>query len=84
MAKLIRYRFKANHDDYRPMRFPPPGPYWCTGYAVDESHATVIAYLPNNENLHDWWPEAADIDAEEVDDIVYTSRFPKPAWYAEK
>lgn len=83
MSKLVRYRFNANYDDYRPVKWPPPGPYWCTGYACDESYATVIAYLPAGQNLHTWWPEADGIDAEAVDEIVYTSRFPKPVWYKE-
>jgi hypothetical protein len=33
----IRYRFHANADDYRPVKFPPPGPYWCSGYLGDGS-----------------------------------------------
>ena len=39
-----RHRFKTDLEDYRPVTFPPPGPYWCTGETDD--HSVVVAYLP--------------------------------------
>jgi hypothetical protein len=80
-SKWIRYRFHANAEDYRPVKFPPPGPYWCSGYAGDDSYSIVIAYLPRDVKLKDFWPEASSIDKEDADKIVYTSRFPKPEWW---
>lgn len=47
-TRWMRLRFQANADDPRPVTFPPPGPWWCTGYAGDDSYAIVVAYLPNN------------------------------------
>jgi hypothetical protein len=98
MAKWIRYRFHANPDDYRPVKFPSPGPYWCTGYGGsrdstseeaddDETfpfgYSVVVAYLPPGVELTEYWPEASDVDREEKDEILYTSRFPKPSWFEE-
>lgn len=76
-----RYRFHANEDDYRPVAWPPPGPYWCTGYG--DGYSTVVAYLPPDEPLTFWWPEATNVDAEEVDEIVFSDRFPEPEWWAD-
>jgi hypothetical protein len=85
MSNWVRHRFQANADDYRPMTFPTPGPYWCSGYAGDGSYATVIAYLPEgmspaSETL---WPEADKIDSESRDKITFTDRFPCPEWWDE-
>jgi hypothetical protein len=77
----LRHRFRANVSDYRPIAFPPPGPYWCTGYGDD--YSIIVVYMPEDGNITDWWPEAHNIDTEEVDEIVYTSRFPKPDWYVD-
>ncbi|MEY2690362.1 MAG: hypothetical protein RL375_4562 [Pseudomonadota bacterium] len=84
-----RYRFKTNPTDYRPVVFPPPGPYWCTGYSCnpnDESlsteHAIIVAYLPPGALLSTWWPDACGAEIEVVEEIVFTDRLPKPAWWA--
>lgn len=74
-----RHRFKANEEDYRPVKFPPPGPYWCTGFGED--YSVIVAYLPEGEPVTDWWPEARDIDSEPVDKINFTSRMPRPTWW---
>ena len=77
-----RCRFQANLDDYRPIIFPPPGPYWCSGYS--DSYSIVIAYFPMEsekdiyEHIKEYWPEASNIDIDPDEDIVYTDRFPKP------
>lgn len=76
-----RHRFKANGDDYRPVKFPPPGPYWCTGTALDCSYAVVVAYLPPGEKLTDWWPEADEVESEPREAITYTDRFARPRWW---
>lgn len=78
---MIRARFKADADDYRPIKWPPPGPYWCTGHAGDESHSIVVAYADNEDQIREFWPEASDIDAETVTEMVFTDRFPEPGWW---
>lgn len=76
---MIRARFHANESDYRPVYWPPPGPYWCSGYS--DGYSIVIAYAENEAELVKFWPEASNIDAEEVSEIVFSSRFPQPDWW---
>lgn len=83
MKKWVRFRFQANYDDSRPVLWPPLGPWWETGLACDGSYATVVAYIPSDKIhlLATYWPEAKDISCQETDEIVFTSRFPKPDWW---
>jgi len=81
-----RHRFMTNADDFRPVKFPPPGPYWCSGYRFDDdeprnNHAIVIAILPKDEPLATWWPDAEDVETTEIDVITFTERFPRPTWW---
>lgn len=78
---MIRARFHANADDYRPVKFPPPHPYWCSGYAGDESYSIIVAYADDEAQILEYWPEATEIDAEPVDGYVFTDRFAKPKWF---
>lgn len=80
---MIRARFKTDFDDYRPVNFPPPGPYWCTGYAGDSDHSIVVAYADNEDQIREFWPDAEDIDIEPAETIIFTSRFQKPSWWPE-
>jgi hypothetical protein len=75
---MIRARFKANLEDYRPICWPIKHPYWCTGYCDD--YAVLIAYADNIDELQRLWPDAIDIDVEEVNEYSFSSRFPKPKW----
>lgn len=77
--RWLRHRFEANEDDYRPIKFPPPGPYWCTGYG--DGHSIVVACLPPEVSVTEYWPEAANVDTQEVAEISFTDRFPKPDWW---
>ena len=80
-----RYRFTLKHADPRPVKFPPPGPYWVTGYAPDrrgDEWPILVAYLPVDGQIHDWWPEAEQVDTTEEAEITFTDRFPKPSWWA--
>lgn len=77
---MIRARFRAHPDDPRPVKFPPPYPWWHTGSGDD--YSIVVAYADSEDQILEYWPEATDIDAEERDEITYTDRFPKPDWYA--
>ena len=79
---MIRARFKANEDDYRPVNWPVKHPYWCTGYG--DGYSVVVAYADNVEEVKQNWPEAYDIDFEEVSTYHFSSRFPKPEWFKEK
>ena len=76
---MIRARFKANESDYRPVVWPVKHPYWCTGYGED--HSIVVAYADDESEIRRNWPEARDIEAEEVQDYTFTDRFPIPKWF---
>lgn len=75
-----RHRFKTDLVDYRPVTFPPPGPYWCTGW--NDHNSICVAYLPKGEPLLKWWPDATEVETEEVEVIFFTSRFPCPDWWS--
>lgn len=80
---MIRYRFKTKSvEDCRPLvdLAPIQMPWWCTGYAIDGSYATIVCYLPNAVRLQHYWDDAYDIESEYRKEITYTDRFPKPAW----
>jgi hypothetical protein len=78
---MIRARFKANPDDYRSVIWPVKYPYWCSGYGDD--YSIVVAFVENLKQLKKQWPEAEDIDFEEVEKVEFTERFAKPDWYKE-
>lgn len=51
---LIWYRFKTKAvDDCRPLidMKSIQMPWWCTGYAMDDSYAIIVCYLPKGEDL---------------------------------
>lgn len=77
----IRARFEANLDDSRPVKWPPPGPFWESGF--NDEHAIVIAYVKNEKQIHEYWPEANNLDCVSVENIVFTDRFQKPEWWIE-
>jgi hypothetical protein len=79
--KWRRYRFHTDSEDYRPIIFPPPGPWWCSGYSGDSS--VIVCYLPRGESVSSYWPEASGVDFTDEEEIVFTSRFPKPDWWTE-
>lgn len=81
VSSWTRYRFRANEEDYRPVKFPPPGPYWCSGYGED--YAIVIAWLPSTTDLTYYWPEATEIVVmrDDAGPPAFTSRFTRPHWY---
>ena len=79
-----RYRFQTNSvDDPRPLIFNPRYPYWITGEAGDGSFTTIVAYLPEGEDLYKYWDDAQDVDFQEREEITFTSRFPKPDYLLE-
>lgn len=81
MKKWIWSRFKANLEDSRPVKWPPPGAFWESGF--NDSHAIVCAYLKTEDQLKEFWPEAEDPDFMEVDCVTFTDRFRKPSYWDE-
>lgn len=84
---LKRYRFKTNSvDDFRPLvdMSSINMPWWSTGESGDGKYATIVCYLPPEEDLMKYWDDAYDIVAEDVEEIKYSSRFPKPTWIKDK
>ena len=79
----LRARFHANYDDSRPVKWPPPGPFWESGFAADESYSVVIAYVKDPLQVTHFWPEATNIEYESCDKILFSSRFQKPDWWKE-
>jgi hypothetical protein len=82
MSQFYRVRFKTNLSDPRPVVFPPPGPYWVSGFG--ENYSIVVAYLKEKKELKKFWPEAFDADFEESQEIIFTERFLKPIWWRTK
>ncbi len=80
---MLRVRFYTNAPDYRSVNWPIKHPYWCTGYTsrADEEYAVIVAYADNLEYIMANWPEATEIDATEVDNYVFNSRFERPEWF---
>lgn len=91
----LRVRFAIHEQplgegDSRPVKFPPPGPYWVSGYGQGPDNAyydILIAFVPSLEKLLEYWPDA-DLDWPGSDvqpraEITFSDRFPKPSWWAE-
>lgn len=78
---MLRVRFKANEEDYRPVNWPVKHPYWCSGSGGGCS--IVISYADDESYIYENWPEAKDLVTEEVDGYTFTDRFPKPDWFSE-
>jgi hypothetical protein len=77
---MLRVRFHANEEDWRPVKFPPPAPCWCTGYG--DGHSIVVAYVETEDQVTEFWPEATNIDVhEENTEVRFSDRFPKPDWW---
>ena len=77
---LLRVRFYCNLDDPRPINWPVKFPYWVTGES--ETHSIVVSYADSENYIKRNWPEAIDLDSQEVPAITFSDRFPKPDWYA--
>lgn len=78
-----RIRFHANAGDYRPVKWPPKGPYWCSGEGND--YSIVVAYVPcgfTDDEIKKFWPEASEIDRMQTNtDLTFSDRFKKPDWW---
>ena len=69
-------------NDYRPVIWPVKYPYWCTGETTRAF--IIVAYVDSLDELYKQWPEAHDIDSEEVKKIEFNSRFQRPDWYTDE
>jgi len=78
---MLRVRFKAYGDDHRPFNWPVKHPYWCSGYLGDSFYSIVISYADDIDYILKNWPEAIDLEVEEVNGYEFTDRFPKPRWF---
>ena len=77
---MIRVRFHANGDDPRPVKVPPPGPYWITGEG--DGFSTVVAYVNSEEEIRKYWPEVGELTVFARDvKPVFSARFPRPEWW---
>ncbi|NDV50401.1 hypothetical protein [Salipiger sp. PrR003] len=78
---MHRFWFLISDDDYRPMAWPPSGPYWNSGFVGDKF--VVVAYAPDLETLTNdaHWPDAEEIDDLGEKQITFTDRFPEPEWW---
>ena len=81
----MRVRFYVSSEDYRPVVWPISHPYWCTGYRLaDDDSLTpiVVAYVDDEAQLFEWWPDASDVDVmnEDCSGYTFTDRFPRPEW----
>lgn len=81
---MIRARFYATGGDCRPIVWPYPHPYWWTGTRDSDDAAIVVAYADDEAQILAAWPDATEIDSEEREGYVFTSRFPQPDWFKEK
>lgn len=76
---MLRVRFHANLDDPRPISWPVKHPFWVSGEGDD--YAVVVSYADDLEYITTNWPEASELDAQEVKGYTFTDRFPKPEWF---
>ncbi len=84
MREWRRYRFYTRSvDDYRPLRFNPAYPWWCSATAGDGQSVAIVAYLPVNEPLKRYWDDAYEVTCTDEETITFSGRFPKPEWYRE-
>lgn len=81
--KWLRHRFYQPTDDYRPIKWPPPGPYWCSGIRDSDDASVIVAYTKTPEQVTEFWPEAEDIDTQERDELTFTDRFARPDWWTD-
>jgi len=83
MNDWLRFRFTSDNEDTRPIYdrgSSPEGPFWVTGYHEFDG-SILVAYVKSIETLMKQWPEAKVLSVDEDQEIIFTSRFPKPDWW---
>lgn len=83
--KWARYRFFTYSDDPRPVVFNPKYPWWISGSGEDEKgdYYVCIAYIPIEDSILTYWPEAKTDSTTYEEKIEFTDRFPKPEYFKE-
>lgn len=85
MRKWDRIRIYVNLEDYRPIIWPPLGPYWCSGES--DTRSIVVAYVPSgatDSEIRKYWPEVKEVERmNEAVPLSFSDRFPKPDWWKE-
>lgn len=81
----MRWHLITASDDYRPVKWPPPGPYWCVGN-IDKLGFTIVTLFPEGTAVHDYWPELLGVEPDFVQHVqegeqVFSGRFPCPHWW---
>lgn len=79
--RLRRYRFKVPGVDPRPIGWPPPGPFWISGYS--DTYVVVLAFANDLDTLtsQNHWPDAEEVEDLGVPDDLFSERFPQPSWW---
>jgi hypothetical protein len=75
---MILAKFKTNCNNFHPITEQPKHPYWCIGYIGSQEYAKMIAYADDTDYILENWPDAIDIDEEEVQCYTFNERCPKP------
>jgi hypothetical protein len=79
-AAWFRVRFLTSSQDWRPVTWPPPGPYWYLG--TTENHRTcLISYTRSMRELYEAWPEAENVVYSPESKIIFTHQYPEPIWW---
>lgn len=82
---MLYCRFYLNikevKEDYRPVIWPIKYPYWYSGET--QNNFILVAYVESLNDLYKQWPEAKNVDYENIKKITFSDRFPKPDWYIE-
>lgn len=81
---LVPYRLNRaglTISDYRPVNWPINHPYWCTG--SNDEGMYVVAYVTDESELYDLWPDAREVEIQEENlrEYTFTDRFPQPVWF---
>ena len=87
-VRFAVYEQEPGELDSRPIKFPPPGPYWISGQGQgcdDAYYDILIAFVPNMPTLLEYWPDAdlewSGCDIQPREEITFSDRFPKPRWW---
>ena len=82
MSNWLRVRFHANDKDPRPIFFPPPGPFWISGYGT--GHSVIVGYVKSETQITEYWPEASNVEILEYNTTIkFSDRFKKPDYWTE-
>ena len=83
----IRFEFLTKGYESRPVKTPPPGPWWEVGHGL--RFVDVVAYIPLRNStpeaaealLREYWPDVEIIDSQVRDRIRFNSQYSCPSWW---